>query len=162
MKALFVLLTLLGAGLAGCTSPAVTAPDAWSFVDIEGATHTKESVKGDPAILFFMASWCTSCRANAPRIANVYADFKDQGLQAYSLSWGIADDEQSLRKWQSDYKQPWPHALDPAGEMARLFNVKQQSTVIVLDKQGEVHKAYGYPGVDESVLRKAVQDALAA
>ena len=142
------------------TDPATGLGPDWSFEDIEGTVHSRETSLGNASVLFFMATWCSSCRQNAPRLADVHEEFGPLGLQTYSLSWDLQEDRDDLRRWMSDYDQFWPHGLDPGNDVAQAFGVTQQSSIVVLDAEGIMVKGFGYPGASKAQLRAAVQEAM--
>ncbi|MEK6985074.1 MAG: TlpA disulfide reductase family protein [Candidatus Thermoplasmatota archaeon] len=170
--ALALLSGCLGPG-AGTEQPApapTTAADgttttplgpAWSFTDTAGATITRDGNLGHPTVLFFMATWCSTCRSNTPRLATIQDEFAAQGLKSYSLSIEPNDDKADLEDWKARYDNPWPHGNDAGLANAKLFGVTSQSSIVVLDGHGNPVKQWGYGGASESDLRKAVQDAFA-
>lgn len=153
-------LLLVLQALAGCASPdpapATGAAPAWSFTDTEGAVHSNATAFGEPAVLFFMASWCSSCKIMTQRLAAVHRDLAPQGLQMFTVSIERSDTPAILEDWKQRYAQPWPHGLD-AEAMPRTFGIVAQSSVVVLDAQGRVVQSWGYPGASEAELRAALQ-----
>lgn len=133
----------------------------WAFTDTQGAQHTRDTAAGKPTVLFFMASWCGSCRAMTPRLAAVHADYADR-VGFHSVSFDRSDDAASLERWKQQYRQPWPHGVDPGFGMQRTFQIVSQSSVVLLDARGEVAQKWGYPGASEAALREAVERALGA
>ena len=149
--------------LAGCADPAPRAEGVvpWSFTDLDGATHSNATTAGAPVLLFFMASWCTTCRAKAPMLAEVHAEHAPRGLQAFSLSFDPNDGPAELEAWRREHAHPWPHGVDPSLAVQRAFGVTSQSSVVVLDAEGRVVEAWGYPGPREDALRAALDAAFA-
>lgn len=166
--ALLLAASLLALTLAGCTTgetPTDTdeegntiGPD-WSFVDTDGNTHSRDGSRGDPVVLFFMATWCSSCRAKTAPLADVHSDYEDQGLRVYSLSWDPSETEDDLERWKDRYDQPWPHGIDPGNQIAKTFQITRQSSFVFLDHKGLVVESYGYPGPGESTMREKVDAA---
>lgn len=171
-RAVAVVLAVAGLALSGCLDPArrVSVPEpapspagdaAWAFRDTDGALHTNATAEGRPAVLFFMASWCLSCRSKAPMLAEVVADRAPQGLRAYSLSFDPKDDEDTLRRWKAEFGHDWPHGVDPQLQVARHFGITAQSSFVVLDARGDIVRQWGYPGPSEDALRGAIDAAFA-
>lgn len=162
---------LLTTALAGCASPGPgrstpppaegTVGPAWSFADTEGRNHSRESVAGKPAVLFFMATWCSTCRSNAPRVAAVTEDFAGDGLQTLSVGWDPLETPEELAAWKQKHAQPWPHGTDPGANVARAFGITAQSSLVVLDAAGNPVRTWGYGGASEADLRAAVEEAFA-
>lgn len=92
-----VLICLTAAALSGCASaPSVkpedvvvggTIPD-FTLTSLDGQKVSKASLKGEPVVLNFWASWCTNCRAEIPELKQVAAG---NGVKARVI--GIALDE---------------------------------------------------------------------
>lgn len=154
--------------LAGCASPPAPGPEppspgkgpAWSFTAIDGATYSRDEPAGNATVLFFMATWCGSCRTKAPVIADVAADHANEGVRVYSLDFDPSETPEDLRAWQERYAQPWPHGIDPGLAIQRAFGVRSQSSVVVLDGDGNVVEHFGYGRVTDAGLRDALARAL--
>lgn len=167
MRALALLALLLAAPLAGCAAPERSGPSAtgapaWSFTDTEGMVHSRDAPMGNATVLFFMATWCSSCRATAPTLARVHDDYAEKGVRFYSLDFDATETPEQLRAWQRERDQPWPHGVDPGLAVQRTFGVTSQSSVVVLDARGNVVRSWGYGAVTEPALREALDAALSA
>lgn len=169
MRALALVAALV---LAGCAAPAdpLEGPEsalgdgqgpAWSLAAIDGQTYTRDEPAGKATVLFFMATWCGSCRSKAPLIADVVADYTNESVRIYSVDFDPSETADDLRAWQERYQQPWPHGVDTGQRIQRTFGVTTQSTVLVLDGEGKVAHHFGYGRVSEASLRDAL-DALVA
>lgn len=132
---------------------------SWSFTDIDGQVHSRDSSLGQPSLLFFMATWCSKCQALAPRLADVQDDFADRGLQAYTLSWDPQEDARDLRDWKAHYKQDWPHGLDTGSRIAQTFDITSQSSIVVLDGNGNPVRTWIYANPSAADLRSAIDAA---
>jgi peroxiredoxin len=154
--------------LAGCASVSneprgggLSGSD-WRFVDIEGNEHNSTTTAGQPVLLFFMSTWCTSCQATAPRLATIFDEFSDRGLQMFTLSHDPSEDAADLSRWQERYDQRWPHAVDEASTMAIRLGVNIQSTVLVFDGEGAEVRRFSYARPTVEALRETVEAAFAA
>lgn len=149
---------------AGATpSPTPAAPEKgpnWSFTATDGATYSRDSPDGNASVLFFMATWCSSCRTLAPKMANLHGEYADKDVRFFSLDFDPSERKEDIERWQRDRGQDWPHGIDEDLRLQRTFNVRTQSTVVVLDGQGNVVLRSGY-GPSESQIRSAIDDALA-
>lgn len=170
MRAVLLALLLTSISLAGCMAGSGAAPNEvnqagktigpdWSFVDTEGVERSRDSSMGSPSLLFFMATWCGSCRSNAPRLAEVQEAYADAGLDVYALSWDPQETEGDLEQWKQAHDQPWPHGIDPNSRVARTFGITQQSSYAVLDANGVLVQKLGYPGAQDVVTLEAAVDA---
>lgn len=163
-RVLPVTAAVLGVVLAGCTSGPTSYDDEpglgpiWSFTDIEGATHSRESAAGKPALLFFMATWCSSCQATAPRLADVHEDRGDS-VGFYTISWDPQEDANDLRQWQDRYDNQWPHGTDPGSKVAQTFGITSQSSIVVLDASGGMVKRWIYAVPSVAAIQEALDEA---
>ncbi len=133
----------------------------WEFTDTEGARRSRDTAAGSPAVLFFMATWCSTCRSKTSLLAAAHEDYAPRGVNFFSVSFDATDDDGSLDAWKERYRQPWPHGVDPGLSMQRTFGVRSQSTMIVLDAAGDVAAKWDYPGATDAELRGAIDRALA-
>ncbi|HWH07966.1 MAG TPA: TlpA disulfide reductase family protein [Candidatus Thermoplasmatota archaeon] len=155
---------LAGLVLAGCAgdAPAATrkAPD-WSFVDLDGAVHSRDAPPGNATVLFFMATWCGTCKEEAPMMAELHDDYAPRGVRFYSLDFDASEPPEAVRAWQARYAQDWPHGLDRGMAVQRAFDVTGQSSVAVLDAQGGVVKVWSHGYAREAAVRAALDAVLA-
>lgn len=158
----FLITAVLLAGCAGDPAPsgANDAPD-WSFTDTDGVRHSRDEPAGNATVLFFMATWCGSCRTKAPILADVHADYAESGVRFYSVDFDPTETPDELRAWMRDRAQPWPHGRDEGLVLQRTFGVTSQSSVVVLDGEGNVVRSWGYGRVTDAGLREALDEALA-
>ncbi len=86
------------------------APDFSLTLSDTGETVTLSSLRGQPVILDFFASWCPSCRAEAPR------------LQDFWLA----------------YHRERVGPARRTGEIAALYRVGSIPTFVLVDREGRV------------------------
>lgn len=152
------------ASTPGSTTPTPAEPvpgPSWSFTDTEGASHSRDAPASNATVLFFMATWCSTCRATAPALAEVHTEYADRGVRSYTVSFDPTESDADLRAWKERYQQPWPHGVDDGLAMQKAFKVRSQSTVIVLDGSGNVVKHFGFGQASARNLREALDATLA-
>jgi len=162
-------LGLVAAPLAGCigqSNSGVPAPidqdpdaaqgPAWSLRDTMGVTHARETTAGDAVVLFFMATWCGSCRSKAPVLASIERDYAERGVRLFSVGYDPLETDGDLEAWKARHGQPWPHGIDHGQKLQRTFGVTSQSSVVLLDGDGKVVERWGYGQVTEDALRRAL------
>lgn len=111
----------------------------------------KSTLTGQPAkldaknkyiVLDFWGSWCVPCRYSHPKMIELYAKYKDRGLEFISVSHEMPTDMAKMReRWEAAVKvdkMTWPQLLN--NQDIDKFNAVQQfaiamfPTKIVLDK----------------------------
>ncbi|HVF43023.1 MAG TPA: TlpA disulfide reductase family protein [Pyrinomonadaceae bacterium] len=82
---IIAVICLAAAATAGCASGQAVKPEDvvvgntipdFSLESLDGKTVSKDSLKGEPVVLNFFASWCTNCRAEIPELKQVAAGSK--------------------------------------------------------------------------------------
>lgn len=162
-----VAVALVALVLAGCAEPSPPGPEspdapAWSFTATDGTVYSRDTPPGNATVLFFMATWCGSCRTKAPVIADVAADHTADGVRVYSIDFDPSETVDDLESWKDRYQQAWPHGVDPDRAVQRALGVTSQSSVVVLDGEGRVVERFGYGKVTDAGLRDALSRALSA
>lgn len=73
-------------GAAGANPPAagILAP-AGSFTTVTGATHKISSLRGQPTLVWFVATWCPSCQAGTQAMAAKMAAFSRMYVRVIEL-----------------------------------------------------------------------------
>lgn len=159
-------IVLLVAPLAGCagSNPAPAeeqSSHAWSFEDTEGVEHSNETAAGSPTVLFFMATWCSSCEKKTEDMRGVHDAYEEGAVDVFSVTVDDRENAEDLEAWKAEHEQPWPHGVDEGLEVARTFGVDQTSNVVILDGENRVVEHWGYGQATESEMREVLDELLA-
>lgn len=84
-----------------------------------------------PVFLYFWASWCTPCRAEAPMIERLWPEYRDRGYVFVGVN--IQDREAEARAFVAEHRLSFP---------------------LVRDAEGSVYLDYGVYGLPESFFLK--------
>ncbi len=151
-------LLLAGCGAANQESPSADTPTAsdgrrlaFSGETLDGRSFDGAQLAGKPAVLWFWAPWCPTCRAQAggvTRLADEYAG------RVNVIGVGGLGDVEDIRAYARQVDGP-VQLIDPEGALWRHFGVTAQSTYVVLDAEGAV-VASGY--LDDHVLADKVAE----
>ncbi len=138
------LLTLTGCGSAtgvNSADPGARADGSGEVADLEftAATLTGGSfdgavLEGRPAVLWFWAPWCPTCRAQS---GNVSALARQYDGEVAVVAVGGLDSRDAITD-VADRIPDVTHVLDPDGEVWRHFGVTAQSTYTVISADGEI------------------------
>ena len=152
--AVLLLLTGCGAASTGSTSsgpPRAAQHLGFSAETLDGASFKGASLAGKPAVLWFWAPWCPTCRAQATGVSRLAEEYAGQ-VNVVGVG-GLAEVEE-IRDYAREV-EGFTHLVDPDGAVWRHFGVTAQSTYVVLDATGEV-VAEGY--LDDHVLAEKVAE----
>jgi thiol-disulfide isomerase/thioredoxin len=137
-----------------------------------GAKPAPESTwRGKVVLLFFWAHWCADCKAEAPIIAHLAAEFEPKGLLVVAPTrlYGYTADEEHappaeetafIQKVFEKYYSRIPKIQVPLNESNfDRFGASTTPTIVLVDRRGIV-RLY-HPGVmDEAALRAAIETLL--
>jgi thiol-disulfide isomerase/thioredoxin len=157
MRLMIAVLAAALIGLAGCgqqtgqtdASGQVIGTGKTADYDFVGTTLGGDrfegtSLEGEPAVLWFWAPWCPTCRAQAPAVSALAEEY--DGRVAV-IGVGGLDSESAIR----DFADQVPNVtmlVDDEGAVWQHFRVTAQSTYTVIGADGEI-KAEGYLDNDE-------------
>jgi thiol-disulfide isomerase/thioredoxin len=108
-----------------------TAPDVMT-----GETFDGTSIIGKDVILWFWASWCTVCQAEAGALVNASADFPE-GVEVIGIA-SRADLASSQEFVESHDVAGFQHIFDEDGSIWDRFGVTGQPTLIFVNDDGVV------------------------
>ncbi len=142
-----------GAGQAGS---AVTSGEALEFsgTTLDGESLDVSTLAGTPVVLWFWAPWCTVCRAEAPDVAEVAAEFDGQVTVLGVPGRGEVD---AMRAFVSETGTgAFTHVVDSDGSLWTRFGVVSQPSFVFVDGSGAATSFSG--SLDADDLRAELSD----
>lgn len=126
--------------------------------DIHGKPFDLATLKGEKYILLdFWASWCVPCRKGNPHLKELYAKYKDSGLEVVL----IASDDSTPDAWReavgkdqigmfhhvlSGLKTGPDHTFDKSEDIGEKYGIHTLPTKILIGKDGVIAGRYGGGG----------------
>jgi peroxiredoxin len=143
----------------GMMAPGAPAPD-FSVRALDGRRITLRDVRGSPTLLFFMASWCGSCLAEAEALGRIHDELAGRELRIIAVDVDPTSSPELVRQFAEAAGGPrYVFALDEDGRTARTFGVATLDTTIIIDREGRI--AYRDAVVtDEETLLRAISQVL--
>lgn len=119
------------------TRSGIEAPQ-FTLNDREGNPVSLADFRGKYVLLDFWASWCRPCRASMPGLKEIYAAYRDKGLEIIGVS--VDTDAAAWKKAVEDDQLPWIHVNDIKGEdsAAGKYGVKAIPTMFLIDPEGNM------------------------
>ncbi len=157
-RAVLASLLTLGAGVAVAQEPAApatpAAPAAKAASGVIAAMQGKtmvlkdgKLVAGDAkqtakyTILYFSASWCGPCRANAPHSVKSYNAAVVNNPDVEVVMCSCDRDAASAEKWAAKENMPWPFILGKDWSLipaVKAVSPRGIPTMILVDAEGKV------------------------
>lgn len=112
-----------------------------SFINTEGDTIVLKSLRGDFVIMYFFASWCTSCVGDIKSLSKLaeqleFADIKDIKIILLSIDFKNSEEIRKFLSGVAVENLPWFFDLHKSS-MSKL-NVKSLPGAFLIDKKGRI------------------------
>ncbi|MCE2466090.1 MAG: TlpA family protein disulfide reductase [Dehalococcoidia bacterium] len=122
-------------------------------VTLDGDSLSLASLKGQVVVLDFWSSWCPPCRNEAPGLAEVYAEYRDEGVEF--LGMALWDTEENVRDFVEELDVPYPNLLDDRGSIAIDYGVVKIPEKFFIDREGNLVRVFSGP-TDPDDMREAL------
>ena len=130
---------------------------AASFKDFDRQLQPLAKYKGQPMLVYFWATWCTSCKQEVPELKALHAKYKDRKLQVIGIS---IDNTDKVREFAKEYAINYTLLLGSNDAIAlskQLGNtVGGLPFAVVIDTKGNIVKTVlgeAPPGRFEELVR---------
>jgi thiol-disulfide isomerase/thioredoxin len=131
---------------------------AFSAKTLDGTQFDGATLAGKPAVLWFWAPWCTTCRRQSSDVRTFSAKYA--GKVRFVGIAGL-DKVPAMRTFVSTTKLgEVTHLADEAGVVWKQFGITQQSTYVVIDASGAIVDSGVYD--DEALAERLSKVAGAA
>jgi cytochrome c biogenesis protein CcmG/thiol:disulfide interchange protein DsbE len=114
----------------GALAPDITLPDT------KGAEFSLHSLRGQPILLYFWATWCSFCREDLPMLQNLDTEYKAAGLKIVGVN--ILEKPEVVQNFNRQLGIKYPLLLDSQGLACQAYLVKATPTYVFIDKEGIV------------------------
>ena len=118
-------------------APGSLAPD-FSYTDLGGRPVRLSGQRGRPVVVYFWASWCPACTAQAEDLGRLYDRLHPRGLEILGVSYDT--DRAAMEAFRRRHAQTWPTSFsgrmvweDPVG---RLYRERGSGVAYLLDAAG--------------------------
>jgi thiol-disulfide isomerase/thioredoxin len=136
----------------------------FTITDINNNLFSNSSLKGQPYIIVFSATWCGPCQLQMPKLKKLYETYKQDGLKVIYFN-----DDDDLTRWQdhvSKNKLTWINVsekLKPSvSKIPKSFGVYAIPTCLVINKKGIIvyNSDQSDPSINhiESFVKKAIRN----
>ncbi|MFC0504084.1 redoxin domain-containing protein [Micromonospora costi] len=131
------------AGPAGTAAGGSRVPDALAFTatTLEGVSFSGAALAGRPVVLWFWAPWCATCASQAWTVAEVAPAYRETVPIVGVAGLG---EQRAMRDFVTEFALAGtPQIDDRAGVLWRRFEVVEQSTFVIIDRDGRiVHRGF--------------------
>lgn len=127
------------------------APD-FTLKTPEGGKLSLDEFRGkDPAIVYFWATWCPSCRKEFKFLSELKASFEKQGIKVLLVN--IEESPEAVQGFLKKYDLAAGAVLDESSEVANQYGIIGVPTMFFVDRNGViVAMEHGFPENFEELL----------
>jgi thiol-disulfide isomerase/thioredoxin len=112
---------------------------------VDGDQFDGASLAGKPAVLWFWAPWCPTCRGQIPNVSALAEQYDGQ-VNVVGVA-GLSDSDDEIKVFADDTSGV-TNLSDSPGEIWQHFGIVEQSVYTVINAEGEV-VSEGYLEDDE-------------
>jgi peroxiredoxin len=141
------------------SSNALKAAPKIELTGSDNKLYTLPEYAKKPAVLFFWASWCPGCNAEAPELVKLEAKYKDQ-INIFGVNLTHMDTKKDAREFIDKYGISFPNLWDEKGDAMAAYGVRGTPTSFYIDRHGMIQDmSIGFPGtkVVEEKINKLIE-----
>ena len=146
---------------AGDASPGIHTGDLardFEALDLEDARVRLSDLRGQPLVINFWATWCTSCLAEMPALERQRLEREKEGLQIVAVN--VGDDRDNARAFIEQLELfDFIIALDPDLTVTDAYGVRGLPHSLFVDGDGVIQAEYRGE-LDDETLERYVQAAI--
>ncbi len=122
----------------------------------DGGSFRLSEHKGNPVVINFFASWCTTCGIEVSDLEKVYQKFAEKKVMFVGV--GIDDTEIKARQYVEKYGITYPTGLDVTGTIKEGYGIYGLPYTFFIDRKGFI--TYIHAGAVTEQLLKHELDKL--
>lgn len=132
----------------------VYAAPPFTLPAVGGGMVRLEDFGGRIVVLNFWASYCTSCRAEARGLEEVWRAYEGKGVTFIGIN--MAERSDDARRYVEEFSITYPIGLDGKAETIFEYGVRTPSTTFFITGGGKVVYVYEGP-LDEEQLAALIE-----
>ena len=127
-------------------SEGIGKPFELEFTDaIKGSEISMSDLRGKVVVIDFWATWCGPCIAEMPHMKELYAQYKDKGVEFLGISLDQPEDQgglDKLRKYCDENDIIWPQYYQGnywSSEYSVSWGINSIPSMFVVDQNGNLY-----------------------
>jgi thiol-disulfide isomerase/thioredoxin len=136
----------------------VGKPFELSFKEaLTGKDISMNDLKGKVVVIDFWATWCGPCIAEMPHMKEIYAKYKDKGVEFIGISLDAPQSEGGLEKLKAYVTEndiQWPQYYQGKGwqsEFSSSWGINSIPALFIVDQKGNLYSSNARGKVEELI-----------
>jgi len=111
------------------------APD-FTLKDLKGNDVRFGDYKGRTTLLYFMATWCPTCREAIPHLKEIHARYSGKGLVFFNIA--VEETREKIADYSKRRDLPYPVLLDTDGKVSKRYGVFGVPVMALVNSEGRI------------------------
>lgn len=148
----FATATLADRGNTGNLRKGATPPNFYLTLE-DGRSLSLQSLRGQPVLINFWASWCGPCRLEMPDIIRHANDNPDLVV----LAVNVEEPLEAIQPFAEEFQMSLPVVRDSDGALRDLYEVHGLPTSVFIDRRGRIFTIWPGP-LTADLLQEILRD----
>ena len=114
-----------------------TVPDFETY-NIKGEKVKISDYRGKVVMLYFWADFCTTCQKEFPATQQYYEKLQSKDFELLAIN--VGQGAKSSKIFFDKYEPTFPMLLDTAGQISKMFAVKELPTNYFINPDGKIER----------------------
>lgn len=104
--------------------------------DPKGIEYALEDLRGQVVLVNFWATWCEPCRAEMPELDALAHEYRDAGFRVLAVN--VLEEPDAIQRFGEELGLGLPLLVDRSGEVYKAYNVQGLPTSYLIDAEGMI------------------------
>lgn len=104
--------------------------------DPKGVEYALEDLRGQVVLVNFWATWCEPCRAEMPELDALAHEYRDTGFRVLAVN--VLEEPDAIQRFGEELGLGLPLLVDRSGEVYKAYNVQGLPTSYLIDAEGVI------------------------
>lgn len=123
----------------------------------DGGQLSLADLRGQVVVMNIWASWCPTCREEAPVLEKVWRAYRDKGVMFVGVDY--LDTELKAREYIAEFDITYPNGPDLGGRIYYAYRARGVPETFFIDKEGNIAHTHIGP-LNEPTLTGLIEDLL--
>ena len=124
---------------------------------ISGETVSMRNLRGKVVVIDFWATWCGPCVKEIPHMKELYAQYRDQGVEFIGVSLDKSEEDgglDKLREYCDENDVNWPQYYQGDywnSEFSTAWGINSIPAIFIIDRKGSLHSVNARGQLDDLI-----------